>query len=410
MRKLLIRISLILLFSWKIVIGQTIYQTDFDYYWETINNSFAYFEKRQTNWEKVKTIYQPIADTITNRNDFIHLLESINHELYNGHVFLNTNLNSSNRLIPTGSDLKVSWINNHFLISELRQGYNAEICGLTTGMEIIKFNGLPIREAIKKFIPKSVSKADKEMYEYAGNMLLAGSHDTKREITVFYKGKEQIFYPDQIPNKTGNHFESLIETKILNDNIGYLKINNSLGHADLAKWFDLALDSLANTNGLILDLRETPGGGNTNQARAILGRFIENESAYQKHIYIKEEKETGIKRSALEIVSPRHSIYKKPVIVLVGYWTASMGEGIAIGFDAMKRAKIVGTKMAGLLGEIYTFETPELKIPFSFPSVQLQHVNGQPREDFLPTVMLNDQHQLIKIAKDLLKKEIEAAD
>jgi carboxyl-terminal processing protease len=34
-----------------------------------------------------------------------------------------------------------------------------------------------------------------------------------------------------------------------------------------------------------------------------------------------------------------------------------MGEGITIGFDAMKRAKIVGTPMAGLLGEIYTFET-----------------------------------------------------
>jgi hypothetical protein len=50
----------------------------------------------------------------------------------------------------------------------------------------------------------------------------------------------------------------------------------------------------------------------------------------------------------------------------------------------MKKARIMGTKMAGLLGEIYSFETPENKIPFSFPCVQLQHINGQPREDFIP--------------------------
>jgi carboxyl-terminal processing protease len=58
--------------------------------------------------------------------------------------------------------------------------------------------------------------------------------------------------------------------------------------------------------------------------------------------------------------SPRQNIYKKPVVVLVGNWTGSMGEGIAIGFEGIKRAKIVGTKMAGLLGEIYSFETPEI--------------------------------------------------
>jgi carboxyl-terminal processing protease len=79
-----------------------------------------------------------------------------------------------------------------------------------------------------------------------------------------------------------------------------------------------------------------------------------------------------------------------------------MGEGITIGFDAMKRAQVVGTPMAGLLGEIYTFETPEMKIPFSFPCVQLQTVSGQPREDFLPAIQVNDQKGCIDKALKLL--------
>jgi carboxyl-terminal processing protease len=382
--------------------GQTKFQKDFSFYWQTVNDNFAYFDKQHTNWDKVKTIYQPIADTIKNRNDFIHLLENANNELYNGHVFLNTNTNSSNRTIPSGADLKVSFVDNKFVVSEVREGFNADLSGLKTGMTITKFNDQPIKEAIIKFLPKSVVKFGKEIYEYAANMLLAGTHNEIRKITARSGNREEVFYPDTIPNKTESNYTSLLEAKIISNNIGYIKFNNSLGNSDLIKLFDMALDSLEHTKGLILDLRETPGGGNTTVARGIMGRFVDKELPYQKHIYTAEEKETGIKRTTLELVSPRQKIYKKPVIVLVGYWTGSMGEGIAIGFDGMKRAKIAGTKMAGLLGEIYSFEMPETKIPFSFPCVQLQHINGQPREDFIPAVKVSDQKQTIKIAIDLL--------
>lgn len=385
-------------------IGQTIYQKDFLFYWQTINDNFAYFNKQRTNWTKVKAIYQPAVDSIKNTNDFVHLLEVVNNELYNGHVFLNTNTHSSNRTIPSGADLKVSWFNNKYLITEIREGFNAELSGIKTGMFVTKYNGFPIEKAVKKFLPQSVTTFDKEMYEYAANMLLAGTHDAKRKITVQAGNKEQDFYPDAVPNKTEEDYTSLIEAKILSANIGYIKINNSLGNSDLIKTFDRALDSLAGTNSLILDLRETPSGGNTTVARGIMGRFIEKELAYQKHIYTAEEKETGIKRTALELVSPRQKIYKKPLIILVGYWTGSMGEGIAIGFDGMKRAKIAGTKMAGLLGEIYMFKMPGTQIPFSFPCVQLQHINGQPREDFVPAVKVTNPKQTLKIAINLLTK------
>jgi hypothetical protein len=65
----------------------------------------------------------------------------------------------------------------------------------------------------------------------------------------------------------------------------------------------------------------------------------------------------------------------------------------------MKKGTIMGTRMAGLLGEIYSFETPETKITFSFPCVQLQHVNGQPREDFIPAVLISDPKQALKAAE-----------
>jgi C-terminal processing protease CtpA/Prc len=385
--------------------GQTNYQKDFDYYLETINDNYAYFDQQKTNWGNVKLIYQPMVDTCTSRNSFIQILEKTLNELYNGHNFLNTNTNQSNRIIPSGSDLKITYTKGDFIIDEVREDYNSDWCGLKKGMQIISFNGVSIHESVKPFLPKSTTNYDHKIYEYAANMLLAGTHHSNRKVTIQSGGVSKDYFPDSIPNRTESNYTSVIESKILANNIGYIKINNSLGNNDLIKYFDLTLDSLFNTLGLIIDLRETPGGGTSVIARAIMGRFISNELPYQKHIYIAEERKTGIKRTTLELVSPRQKIYKNPLVILVGNWTGSMGEGIAIGFDAMQRATIVGTKMAGLLGEIYTFETPELKIPFSFACVQLQTVNGLPREDYLPTVQVKQQSESMDVAIKILNKK-----
>jgi C-terminal processing protease CtpA/Prc len=396
-------ISIILLCCAAQAFGQSAYQKDFNYYWQTIKDNFAYFDRQKTNWDEVKTIYSWKTDTIKTKDGFIHFLEKVNNELHNGHVYLNTNRNNSNRLIPSGSDMKINYKDNKFVITELRENFNAEACGLKRGMIVVRYNDMPMDMAIQDFLPMTIHKFDVDSYEYAANMALAGKHHIKRKITVLENGVEKDYFPDAKPNKTEENFKELLEQKKLPGNIGYIRINNSLGNNDLIKAFDKAVDGMMDTDGFILDLRETAGGGNTTVARAIMGRFIELERAYQKHIYTSEETETGIRRSTLELVSPRKNSYKKPLVILVGNWTASMGEGIAIGFDGMRRGKIIGTKMAGLLGENFTFETPELKIPFSFPAAQLQRVNGQPREDFMPNPVVEDPSTIFKVAADQLK-------
>src|SRR6266536_2669681 len=76
-------------------------------------------------------------------------------------------------------------------------------------------------------------------------------------------------------------------------------------------------------------------------------------------------------------------------IVLVNRWTASMGEGIAIGLDGMKRATIVGTRMAGLNGGIFNLQLPQTKIGVTYAGERLNHINGTPRENFVPPVLVN---------------------
>lgn len=382
-------ITLFLIFS-NLTFGQTKYQKDFDEFWNDVNSNYAYLKEQNIDWKKVKEIYPSKIEKISTNSEFIQLLESVLNELYNGHSSLNTNLNSSNRLIPSGQDIYIEKINNKFIITDLRKDFGAEKNGLKVTMEITKFNGKPIDEQLNKFLPKFTQNHNSKMCQFALDMLFAGTHNTKREISVLENGTEKKYFPDEYKLTQSN---SLLESKIINKNTVYIKINNSLGNNQLILDFDKTLDNFLTYKNLIIDLTETPSGGNTTVARSIMGRFIDKTLPYQKHEF-DEQYET--KRVWTEFVTPRKKQFKGKVYILVGHWTGSMGEGIAIGFDGMKRAKVIGTKMAGLLGAISNFQMTETKIGYQFPTERLYQTNGKPREDYLPKILTKNTEETYK--------------
>lgn len=395
MKRLTILIlSISFLSTGNIIFAQSKYQKDFLEFWTDVNNHYAYFDQQNIDWNKVKEIYEPQSAKISNDYEFIMFLENIVSELHNGHTSLNTNLNTSNRLIPSGLDLHVEKTGNKYFIKDLRKGFGADLSGLKIGMEVILFNGKSIEEQLKKFLPKFTDKPDQKMYQYSIDMLFAGTHDIKREITVIENGKERIFYPTIYHNK-----KELLQSKVLNKNTAYIKINNSLGNNDLITKFDETLDGLFQYKNLIIDLTETPGGGNSTVARALMGRFTDKLLPYQTHEF--DEKEYQTKRYWTEYVAPRKDIYKNNLYILVGRWTGSMGEGIAIGFDGMKRAKIIGTPMAGLIGAVSNFQLSETKIGFQIPTERLYHVNGIPRENFIPKILTQNIEETIQKIKEI---------
>ena len=65
-----------------------------------------------------------------------------------------------------------------------------------------------------------------------------------------------------------------------------------------------------------------------------------------------------------------------------------MGEGMAIGLDGMRRASIVGTRMAGLNGAVFTHHLQHANFNYTVPGEALAHLNGTPREQFTPTILV----------------------
>jgi carboxyl-terminal processing protease len=373
------------------------YAEDFDFYWQTIDDNFAYFdaERPRARWRVVRALYAPLAAKVTSKNGLIALLENANNELYNGHLTLNVNLKSSNRIIPTGADMWAEPQRGEFVIRNVRAGYNADRAGIRPGMIVVAVDGRRCETAIRSFLPRSTTHYTRVMREYAINMLLAGRHDERRRITVVFHGVEREFQPDVVPDRVDIADQGPIDVALLGGTIGYIRINNSLGNTALIAAFDRAIERLRDTRGLIIDLTDTPSGGNTPVVRAILGHFVRVAMPYQEIDYPDEERAYGVRRAQLDLVFPRGKRFDHPVAVLVNPWTGSVGEALAIGFAAATTDRVIGSKMAGLLGAICSYVTPHTGIGFAVPCQRTLTVDGRPREDFTPSSGSGEREDLV---------------
>jgi C-terminal processing protease CtpA/Prc len=377
------------------------YKEDFHFFWQTVYDNYCFFEKRQIDWNRVKEIYSPQIDTVNSRESFIAIMEKALYELYDHHCGLRTRNRLSRRLVPTGADMWAAFEGEKPVIQEVRKGFGAEKVGIKAGMEVIAVDGIPVKEAIMAFLPHTVNTESKS---FALRLLLAGDHVNKRKITLKTNHAAFDFYPDDDGLLLENvQYPAWVESATFGE-VGYIKVNNFLFDNAIIPLFDSVLNGLLQKKALIIDLRETPSGGNSTVARAILGRFISKEGFYQKHELYAEEKSTGIKRSWEEIVSPRGIRYTGLVVVLADHWTGSIAEGITIAFDGMKRATVIGTELARLNGAVDGFDMPNTRIGVNIATERLYHVNGTPRELFKPAIEVDVTKQTASKDGDVILK------
>lgn len=360
------------------------YREDVTFFWQTVHDDYAYFDRKQTDWDLVGRRYLPQADTLRSRRALVRLLEQMLQELYDHHATLGTNRPDSPRLVPSGTDVYAGWDGPRAVLREVHPGSGAALAGARPGTEILAVGGVPVAEALRPYLAQCLKAPDEAARTYALNTLLAGRHDAERRWRVRTAATEADLRPDQPRNLLEHPLPQRRLASRRLGRVGYLRINNCLFDNALIPAFDSTLTALADCKGLILDLRDTPSGGNSTVARAILGRFITREQGYQRHELVSEQREFGIRRFWLEMVAPRPAPYQGKLVVLAGRWTGSMGEGLTTALAGMKRATVVGTELARLRGGVYSYRLPNSGIGFNIPAEKIYQLDGKPREEFVP--------------------------
>lgn len=352
-----------------------------------IEANYVYLNEKGVDLNCIRKYYENQIKHIKTEEDTVLLFEYLLDEFYDSHVILNTNRSSSFRL---SAPVYTAISKGKFLVSSVWKSQILEEANQIINAEILKINGVNFNEAIHNFPTQCNDKNNSLAREWIANKLLAGQYNKPRVLTLKLKNKKIInFDLDNIKIRAEPYY--LTSKKL--GNIGVIRINNALGKDILVTEFDRALDQLMDTKGLIIDLRNTVDGGNSYVARGIMGRFISTPKPYQKHLFLEQSKVSPntnpiITRSWVEYVHARGKTYNKPVVVLVGRWTGSMGEGLAIGFEGMKRGKIVGSKMERLAGGVSSFSFKNQTYGYRISTEKLFHVNGTARELYKPTYVV----------------------
>lgn len=121
--------------------------------------------------------------------------------------------------------------------------------------------------------------------------------------------------------------------------IGYLKVTAFPPDFLIARKYAAAMNELADTDGLIVDLRENAGGGSASVA-LLISYFVDQRT----HLSDVWDRTSGTTRQEWTLDKPDGKRYggRKPVVILTGPGTMSAGEMFAYTMQAMKRATVIG--------------------------------------------------------------------
>jgi C-terminal processing protease CtpA/Prc len=126
--------------------------------------------------------------------------------------------------------------------------------------------------------------------------------------------------------------------------IGYLKISGFPPSFLLAEKYGAAMDKLADTDALIVDLRENDGGGSDTVA-LLISYFVDGRTRLND-MWDRETNVTTQQWTVDRLDGKRYGA-RKPVVILAGPGTMSAGEDFAYTMQAMKRATVVGARTWG---------------------------------------------------------------
>ena len=345
-----------------------------------LSQNYVYLKEKNVDLNCIREYYEKQIENIKTEEETVLFFEYLINEFYDSHLILSTNRNSSFRLF---SLIYATFENGNAIISNVWQTQIENLEQNLIGAELLKINGIDFDKAVKQFPTHCNDKNSQRVKEWIANKILAGRYNQPRLLTLKLKNQQTIEV--NLDKFKTLKTSGLLSSKTEND-IGIIRINNSLGNNKLINEFDKTLNDLSRTKGLIIDLRNTVDGGNSYVARGIMSRFINKTKPYQKHWMTEQyDGNPTIERSWIEYVSPREKQYQKPVVILVGRWTGSMGEGLAIGFEGMERAEIVGSEMERLAGEMNGFSFKHQNYGYRLSTAKLFHINGTIREKYLPT-------------------------
>ncbi|MBL8615685.1 MAG: hypothetical protein JNM72_08780 [Deltaproteobacteria bacterium] len=288
---------------------------------------------------------------------------------------------------PTAADLQLAVREDGaFVVAEVRAGSAADRAQLRPGQVIAAVDGLPLGAQVDAWLAPFVDVPRPSQRAYVATLLVNGRREGERRLGL-QQGRRTRELVLENPRVLARQVAERPPLTVVREGpLLWVRFENSLGDRKTIAAFDQVIAAHLDATAVILDLRNTPSGGNTDVARSIIGHFITELRPYQVHTVPAVARATGVPRHFVEHAAPRAPHHPGRLAVLGGPWTGSMGEGLVIGLDAAANAHTFASDMGDLLGALYVEPIPGAAVEMGMEA--LFHVNGTPRAAYVADVPL----------------------
>jgi len=351
---------------------------DFDALWSAIDSRYAYIGERRAAWKRSRDAFRRQAVAAASRDELAQVMERMLATLRDDHVSLTPRAPLSPRRVPQETDVWALWRDGAAVVESVRVAGDADYAGVRPGEIVGRIDTVPVADAVARVLGDARDATARDR-DWALRHLLAGPrHGTlaldlagpdARHVDIERNGRAPAAQPPLLARRMGEERD-----------IGYVRLKTP-ADAKLADHFGAALDQLADTRALMLDLRDATEGLRQ-VTLGVLARLAKRNGAWQVRV-----SRTG--HRVEDRVAAPGSTYRRPVVVLVDRWTAGEGEALAAGLVAVADARFVGTPMARLRGELHEVRLGHSGIVVRFPGEKVLHVDGTPREMLQPAVAID---------------------
>ncbi len=357
--------------------------TAWDAFEALLREAYAYVERSDFDVDKHLSLAREATLSAETPEEVRRALLLAAYGFTDPHLLVGPLRDADPNVIPTSSDLKIERRGDRFVVAQVRAGGAAAEAGVRPGWELTAVGRRPIEEAAGELLIGGADDRTPRQWSYAATLAANGLRGESRTLGFQVAGEARelsLANPRELAAEVSKRAPLTI---LREQGLVVLRFENSLGTMDTVAAVDQALASVGPEETLVLDLRNTPSGGNTDVARGIIGHFVSDTRPYQMHRVPGLERRYGVPREFVEHVLPRDPLYTRPVIVLGGPWTGSMGEGIVIGMDAAANAHTIASDMGDLLGAVYSEPLGHCDATVELGVESLFHVDGTPREDYV---------------------------
>ena len=359
-----------------------------DEFEETLRGSYAYLERTDFSVDAQLAHSRELAVRTRDPEAFRSILHRTSFAFTDPHFLVGPLQDSDPNVVPTSADLVISLRGRDLVVADVRAGSPADEAGVRPGWKLVSSDGQPVEQEIARIWSGVVVADTEKQHAYAATLVANGRRAGMRTL-----GFEVDRVPHTLALENPRAFAKRVDERPpvsleRRGSIGLVRFENSLGKRETIRAFDEAIEKMRDVGAIVLDLRNTPSGGNTDVARSVIGHFLDAPRPYQMHEIPAVERSTSVPRRFVEYVLPRKPRYTGRVAVVGGHWTGSMGEGLVIGMHAAARARAFCSDMGDLLGALHSFDLKRSGVWVEIGAESLFHVDGTRRELFVGDVAL----------------------